>query len=339
MLKGKKLSFLWLFFFLLTGNTILANPLSVVIVGGGPAGLAAAIIASSLDTKVTLIEKRSNYTRNNIIFLDEPILKLLASRGIEIPSMTLLDFQDQKRGFVLIKDLETGLLEKAKTLPIQMLQGQFKDFENSQKVLQLEVFGKEVFLPYDIVILADGAHSLSREKLQIPIETMGKAIGAIALISEQNPLDVHIEKKATDSFFVKKIQIPFASVLLMQIRPGVFAKSASRKELCEVALEVGWKPLVRALEATDSLILENIPILFQRAKTFSDPSRDALLLGDAACCTSFLDGMGVNTALQTCEFIAEFIKDFHSPIKAHARFNASMEKAVQIATDKNKHLF
>lgn len=41
-------------------------PLSIVIVGGGPAGLATAIVAKEQGAQVTVIEKRASYSREQI---------------------------------------------------------------------------------------------------------------------------------------------------------------------------------------------------------------------------------------------------------------------------------
>ncbi len=55
----------------------------VVVVGAGPIGLMAAIEARQNFVKdVTVIEKRSKYTRNNVPFVATPVIKHLQKVGV-----------------------------------------------------------------------------------------------------------------------------------------------------------------------------------------------------------------------------------------------------------------
>lgn len=74
-----------------------AAPLSIAVIGGGPAGLSAAIQAHLLGANVTVIEKREAYIRNNILFLYGPSLDIFEQWGVEIPQMEILNYVDSRR--------------------------------------------------------------------------------------------------------------------------------------------------------------------------------------------------------------------------------------------------
>ncbi len=128
-----------------------ASPLSIAVIGGGPAGLSAAIQASLLGADVTVIEKRETYTRNNILFLHATSLDSFDQWDVEIPQVEILSLQGQKRGFVLIKDLEEALRKRASDLGIKIIHGTFEDFESAEKSIAITTAPKVLYKSYHCI--------------------------------------------------------------------------------------------------------------------------------------------------------------------------------------------
>ncbi len=317
-----------------------ASP-SVVIVGGGPTGLASAIQAHLLEAEVTVIEKRNVYTRKNLLFLHESSLSLLEKWQIEVPGMLILDLKGQRKGFVLIKYLEEALAQKARELGITFLEGEFENFVTNEKALSIFTSQERILLPYDVAIGADGIHSSVREKLGIDCFLQGEAIGAMAVIPGIHPPGkVDVERKDTSDFFAKNIQTPSTNIILTQNHPDTPISQLSQKELVNLCLMANWNEEASLLERDILLLIDNIPIRLQQAARFSDKNQGVLLLGDAAGCTSFFEGQGVNTAMATSEFIADFIKNFESnPEFAYANFEQLMQETIGSVIQKNQYLF
>lgn len=318
-----------------------AAPLSIAVIGGGPAGLSAAIQAHLLGANVTVIEKREAYIRNNILFLYGPSLDIFEQWGVEIPQMEILNLQGQVRGLVLIKDLEEALKKRASDLGIRMINGTFEDFAGIEKSLVISTPLELIELPYDIAVVADGAHSKARSKLGITTYERGTALGAVAILPKKNSAgEMRVQRKDSDAFFVKNVDTPSANIILMHSRPHRAIQEVSKKEVSEVCDELCWNEEARLVTENNLLILENIPITLQRASAFSDINKAAILLGDAAGCTSFFEGQGTNTAVAEIAFFAEFLVNFQqNPESAHALFDASMEETVESVVEKNSGLF
>lgn len=318
-----------------------ASPLSIAVIGGGPAGLSAAIQAHLLGANVTVIEKRQTYTRNNVLFLYEPSLDVFEQWGVEIPQIEILSYQGQKRGLVLIKDLEEALKKRASNLGIRIIYGTFEDFVGTEKSLAITTHLEFIELPYDIAVVADGAHSKARSKLGISTYDMGTALGAVTVFPKKNSAgEIKVQRKDTDSFFVKNIDTPSTNIVLMQSRPHRTFQKVSKKEISEVCYELSWNEEASLVLENSLLILDNIPITLQRASAFSDINKAAILLGDAAACTSFFEGQGTNTAVAEIAFFAKFLVNFQqSSERAHALFNVSMEETVDSVLEKNSVFF
>lgn len=318
-----------------------ASPLSVTVIGGGPAGLSAAIQAHLLGANVTVIEKREAYTRNNVLFLYGPSLKVFKQWGVEIPQIEILNFQGQKRGLVLIKDLEEALRIRASDLGIRMIHGTFEDFAGTEKSISIATPSEYIELPYDIAVVADGAHSQARSKLGISTYEMGTALGAVAVLPKNNcPGEICVQTTDTDAFFAKNITTPSRNIILMQSRPNRTFQQVSEQEVTEVCYELNWFEEAGLMAENCLLFLDSIPISLKRAEVFSDRNRDVILLGDAAACTSFFEGQGTNTAVAEIAFFADFLVLFQqNPETAHELFNTSMERKVDSVIEKNSVLF
>ena len=64
------------------------------------------------------MEKRAAYTRQNASFLYTVTLELFERWNAPIPFMEELEFRGERRGVVLIKDLEEGLTHLALILTV-----------------------------------------------------------------------------------------------------------------------------------------------------------------------------------------------------------------------------
>ncbi len=91
-----------------------APPMSVVVVGGGPAGLATAIEASQHGAHVTVVEKRKAYARAQSLFLLSETIDLLKQWNVEIPEMKVVELGESYRaqeGFVNLDSARQSTIE------------------------------------------------------------------------------------------------------------------------------------------------------------------------------------------------------------------------------------
>lgn len=333
-----KKRFLILIALLLIGTSEI-RPLSVVVIGGGPTGMAAAIEARLSGADVVVVEKRESFTRENTLFLYRVTVDLFDKWNVDVPRMVRLYLKGERRGFVLIKDLEESLAKRVDDLGIKRLRGEFRDFADGEQAALIQTADGNISLPYDILVGADGVHSRVREKLGIPCTHIGEAIGGVAMIPAVNAENtIGIENREHRDVFVKKVTIPSASVFFVQSRPDKSFETISQKQVAQFAREAGWLEEAEMIEEGGLLNLENVPIYFQRATVFSNPQRSAILLGDAAGCTTFYLGSGVNFALKTAEVAGVFFQHFHED-SAYSSFDFHMEKEVDTLIQNGRHLF
>lgn len=91
---------------------------NIVLLGGGPVGLMAAIDARRWFTHVTIVEKRSAYSRTNVPVLQDDVRKHLNRIGV---SQTAGLGTDDKKETVSLSKLEEALWEKAERAGVEML--------------------------------------------------------------------------------------------------------------------------------------------------------------------------------------------------------------------------
>ncbi len=198
---------------------LVASPASVLVIGGGPTGLGSAIEAKKSGSDVVLVEKRGAYSRQNTLFLYTATVELLDLWNVEIPLMERLEFQGQRRGFVLIKDLEESLSIRAEELGVQRIQGEFIDFLDAHTAIVRTESGNELF-HYDVLVGADGAHSRVREKLGIESSSLGGALGGLAMVHSHNPEGkITAEIQSQVDIIAKRVCVPSATILFMQSQP------------------------------------------------------------------------------------------------------------------------
>ena len=311
---------------------------SVVVIGGGPAGLATAIEAKESGAAVTLVEKRDAHTRMQWIFLIDSSLKLLEKWKVSLPLMRTVDLGDGTRiGFVPIKHLEEELEKRSKELGIKKIQGEFIGFKSSHSAT-IAMQNREVHLPYDILVGADGTHSRVREALSIPSKDLGTAIGTSALIPHSTDgvetIDISPPIKK-EGHFLRRMALPSASLIFTQS-----ARPTDKALLQKLTKECSWNKEALALSGEKALILYDIEIHLQQATTFSDVNRSAILVGDAAATASFFQGQGANTALTTAELAGHFFRQLHGKDQAaYPTFNQSMKRATDDLINDSLFLF
>lgn len=322
-----KYKWICLFFFAAVGNLI-SQPSSVIVIGGGPTGLGAAIEAKKAGFEVILVEKRSSYTRLNTLFLEKAVLELFEEWNAPIPLLQELKLKGERRGFVLIKDLEEALSYRAYALGIHRIVGEFIDFAEDKRaaIIQTEK-GKELF-PYDILVGADGTHSRVRERLKIDCPSLAEAVGTVSMISALNPPeDIIVETKPHEKAFVKRVLIPSATVLFVQNRPGI-SLDLNVSEAIRIISEAGWEEDAAKMTECPILEQENIPINLQRSFAFSDLEKEVILLGDAAAVASFYQGQGANFSFKTIRIAKELFCSWPKE-GSYESFNDAMQTEVE----------
>jgi len=326
-------------FFLLGFANLTASPSSVIVIGGGPTGLGAAIEARKAGAEVILVEKRDEYTRQNTLFLYTVTLELFEKWNARILRMEELEFRGERRGFVLIKDLETSLAQRADELGIQRIQGEFIDFVEDSHTAVIQTSHGNKLLPYDVLVGADGTHSRVREKLGIACHSLGESTGGISMvpaINLENKIIAEIQPHA--EVFAKKVFVPFATILFIQHKSGAFLKNLNLNEMIQFVSEVGWHEEAMKMEAGSLFNLENIPVCLQRAAVFSDSVQGVILLGDAASSASFYQGTGVNFSFKTTQLAGELFRNWPQE-ESYERFNCDMEIEVAGLIDSSLPLF
>lgn len=337
-LKNLVIAFLPLIFLqsFLSATDYERRPLSVVIIGGGPSGLATAIEAHRRGAQVLIIEKRTEYTRKQVVFLKPASLELLEKWHVDVPHLMTVPFGEYGLfGFVQIKYLEEGIQEVVNSLGIVKLQGEFKGFVNNEKMVTIATSDGDILLQYDLIVGADGVHSLIRKNLDIECTCFGTATGSWAFVPfsdlsgemSVSPFEKH------EDHFIRKITIPSGSILFWQSyfnssKHPELLEEPTQAKIAEETHRLGWEKESKIIEAGHAILSKNIPISLQQALSFSNKDRDVILVGDAAASGSFFHGMGVNTALKTAKIAGEFFHQFREDYEgAYITFDEEMKKA------------
>lgn len=311
-----------LLFFLSFCSFLPADSFSVLVVGGGPAGLAAAMEAKLRGTDVKIIEKRPSYTREQWVILAPSSLQLLEKWEIICPELKELEYGERKIGLIPICELERCMAKRVDEMGIPIIRGKYKKSKEGNAIIKTSK-GK-ISLPYHLLIGADGAHSRVRKKAHIPLHKMGKATGAVAVLllapSAQEPSPPF--KKG--NFFLRKF--PTSSGLCFLFGQTPSHDRIPLETFIEISEHLGWTEEVQRMKEGKFLFYFNgIEVILQQAAYFSNDEGATILIGDAAACASFFQGMGLNTALQTAVIAGDLI--------SHHNFQAFNE-AMRFTTDK-----
>ncbi len=314
-------------FALLCGNE---KPLSIVIIGAGPAGLATAIEAHGAGANVIIVEKRECYTRDQYFFIFEPTLSILTKWKVSVPDFVIgYDSDNEAVGFTLIKNLEIGLEDRVRQLGIKKIRGEFKEIKDGKAIIvqknqELEFpYDLEIELSYDLLVGADGENSVVCKQLEIGSSNLGNAIGFIAILKKENSNIGFVLPFLSESLFINKVRIPSATIVSAQ------SHEISREQLATAALREEWTEEAKLISERKGIFFENIPVVLKQSLTFSNREKSAIILGDAAGTASFLQGLGANTALQSAVVAGRFFKTERNE-SDYAEYN----QAIQELTDR-----
>lgn len=342
----KIISFLSLLLLFAKG-VLSAAPLSVVIIGGGPVGLATAIEAHENGAQVTIVEKRQEYSRLQTVFLLTSSLDLLKKWNVVSSQMHVVDLREgQQIGFVQIKNLEKSLEERVNQLGITKLCGEFKSLQaDVPQIIVTTANNEEINLTYDLLVGADGPHSYLRDSLGIRSDRLGVARAVFIAIRHEDgsgAMDISPAMKK-GIFFIRKISTPDVSIIFAQTCSNTSfpLEPISQWELGELSKQCEWQQEAQAIVEGKAKISDTFEIVLQQVQTFSNQQRSAILVGDAAAAASFFQGMGLNTGLKTAVIAGELIKKVQGEDKNHAYqlFNQKMKETTNYLIDDSRFLF
>jgi len=309
----------------------------VVVIGGGPAGLATAIEARKAGFRVQVIEKRSEYTRPQVVFLNENSIQLLKNWGADLQQVKLIEIAPQKsKGIVELRILEELLAKRTKELNIEILRATFDGFNSDQSLVVTTDSGAQRTLPYDFVVGADGAHSKTREALGISVTHFGdaKALATFVRVppSTKPGFDVSPALRGP-SYYLKRIKIVAGSVIFMQSYNDI-----SEQEFRDAVANAGWHEEAEML--AEQLGRLKVDVTLQQALVFSAKAKAAILVGDASATASFFNGMGANTAFKTAEAAGLFFQTVQEQgAAAYETFDLSLKLATDAMIQDSQFLF
>jgi len=311
-----------------------ANP-SVVIIGGGPAGLATAIEAHERGLDVCLVEMRASYSREQTLFLQNFSLELLEKWHVDTTPIKVIDTGDGNRlGIIALKALEATLHARFQELHIPKIQGEFLALEPVHKIARILCEGEKKELSYDILVGADGCHSVVRQAAGIWLNHFGQASAISAFIPlPHNTMQISDTIQKGD-LFIKRIITPVASI--------VFAQSCTQKQFSmeDIARTCGWEEEAALVHAGKAHVKAGIEVHLQQAAAFSDVVKGVILVGDAAACASYLDGKGANTAFLTASAAGEFFTmQQQQNSQAYSSFDNAMQEITDELIEASRYLF
>lgn len=323
--------------------TFSLQALDVVIIGGGPAGLATAIEAHASGANVTVIEKRSTYSRDQLLFLFDYSLELLNKWHVSIPSMQIVSFEDgHLMGSTKIKDLEEALAKRVHELGIKVMHGAFLNLVKGAVTVATEV--GECEISYDVLVAADGAHSEVREAVAIPSCIFGKAMSIAAIIPspDSNKKAELLPANLQEGRFIKRIFFPRGRCLILQYPLNDATKDyqqLDQQALIEEAQKAGWLEEVDWITKGKSFITPEIPIILQQALAFSDMEKSIILVGDVAATAPFCQAMSANTALKSAEVAGVFFVNIQKDTdQSYSQFNMQMKEVTDALITDSKYL-
>jgi 2-polyprenyl-6-methoxyphenol hydroxylase-like FAD-dependent oxidoreductase len=239
---------------------------------------------------------------------------------------------------VVINHLEQQLEKRALDLGVKKVQGEFKGLGSERTVYLITADQKELSLSYDLLVGADGAHSVVGKCLGIEKSCLGKAVGATALFPnlsdgfEGCEISKSIPHKEG---FVRRIKLSSVSIVFIQSPLG-----ASKENLHKALKRQGWGPEAEAASKNQGLILSDIEIALSQVPTFSHEEKSAILVGEAAATASFFQGIGANTAFKAAEIAGQLFEEkrAHNP-DAFKNFNQRMKETTDALIEDSAFLF
>lgn len=306
-------------FFVLFHFSLFAEPLSVLIVGGGPAGLATSIEAKMQGCRVKVMEKREAYTRPQTLFLQESSLKLLEKWNVDTSPVKIANLM----GFISIRQLEEQLEKRALEIGVEKL---------------FEEFTGEIPSGFDVIVGADGLHSKVREALGIEINKLGTAKGTVLKILDLADTSTEVDISPpiqVEGGFLRRTKVPKASLIF-----GQFFQNASKETMQKALESQGWENEAKALAEDKAIAGFEIEVVLSQAAAFSNREKSAILVGDAAATASFFQGMGANTALKTAEIAGTFFKEVQeNKDAAFQNYEEAVKKLTTEMIEDSSYLF
>ena len=310
----------------------------VVIVGGGPAGLSAAIAAKKAGADVIVIEKREKYTRLQGILLEPENMTLLKEWNVVCEGMISCKVEGVEFGIVALSDLERGLSQRVNDLGIRVILGEYVGLLDN--AIEVKSQGEKFNLSYDFLIGADGSHSSVRTDLGIPFHKFGEAKGIAAVLTLEDQEEFTWAESHLSTMFIKKITAFSLAFVFAQNAPGL-NETISLKELAEGARECNWEKEAQMIENGEcELVFEDIGVLLQQAAHYTNKEKKAVIIGDAAATASYFEGMGLNTVLLQAPLVGKLVADLQENSKgAYSRFTTSMKKTTDNLIAGSLYLF
>jgi 2-polyprenyl-6-methoxyphenol hydroxylase-like FAD-dependent oxidoreductase len=330
------------FTFLLITAIYFLRAESIVIIGGGPVGLATAIEAAQNGAETLVIEKRKNSSRWQVLILLESSLKLLEKWDVRPPELKVISLQDETRiGIVAIHVLERALERKAQELGVKKIEGEFIELFKEDKKIMVSLQEGVESLTYNLLVAADGTHSLAKEKLNIASQELGRAKAAIAVIprnQQQSSLGVIPYELSQKAHYVGiKIMTPRSVLISLQV--PLSAEEDFDTLFKEVAAEYGWEEEKEALKQGKAELIHPIDVRLSQAESFSDEEACAILVGDAAATASFIKGRGVNTGFLSAEAAGRLFREYREDKNAYQRYNQRIKEITDELIQDSASLF
>lgn len=309
---------------------------AVLVIGGGPAGLATALEAHTSGARVLIVEKREHYSRQQPLILTEESVELLDGWRVELPEMKRIDLGGgREKGLVQICHLEQQMRTRLEELKVPVLLGSFAGIQEPGRA-RIELNAQQQLLPYDLLVGADGLHSAVRDACCIPTRLLGLAEGFGAFIHfsrEDNEFGIS-EPVGFEHCYVRRIAMPHGSLIFAQ-GPTDHGKSDLVLSGIEAAAwDVEKKHLLEGQVSRG----DPIELRLQQAERFSNQQFNVALVGDAAAAASFFEGLGANTGLQTAHAAGELIRHW-GHVDAFGLFDQTVQAKTDLLIDANRYLF
>ena len=317
-------------------NSSDAKPLKVLVVGAGPAGLVSALEANRAGASVSVVEKRSNYTRQQHIILDEHSLDTLKRFEIDCPELSY--FKPAKVGVVPINKLEETLKKKVESQGIRILSATMTHINKNHSITVSDENQLRSELDYDLLIGADGGKSKVRSELGIEMNSFGNpAWGAGAVLKLPHPKGFSL-----DTFHVQDSYTQAPLSVRRFISPDGYSvvfshshRNLNRKEFSDVLASVGFSEEADMIgHGKEVGYYDNVSIKLVQAKRFSDVTASAIIIGDAAASASFFEGKGANTAIATAVISGDYVR---SRIGGHSDAEEVFQKKMMHRTNEMIH--
>jgi 2-polyprenyl-6-methoxyphenol hydroxylase-like FAD-dependent oxidoreductase len=313
--------------------------MNVLVIGEGPAGLTAALIAARDGHQVTLVKRRGQYTREQILFLNSFSIEIFCNLNVfEKLKIASFDMCGQRRGLIKIKKLERKLSKKLQEFPVRILHGKFTHFDNGKAVISSDA--SEVEIVYDILIGADGAKSEVRKTLGIKCNKIGSKVYVSSSFNSEKKVNeaCMIEKEENSNFWIRKVDTPHGQFLLLHGKSKT--EKADKHIMAETCRFFGWEAEAKGIFSEQATNLEIVPVRLKQAQKFSDEQAKVILVGDATTTGSFYLGRGVNLAIKNAEIVGEFLQMQKEQVPfAYDWYQREVKKISDDLLEGNKYLF